>query len=136
MNQELYLFRSYVLVVLVTSVAIIASCGDQGAEADQPARLFTTSANPGGGEIFCFAVNVSGKTLSEITIKLVQAITGSFTHQTCSNVKSQQACILSFNTNVPHYCIIEVMGNEKETVRGSLTIQNNAGATIISLEAR
>jgi hypothetical protein len=135
-GRELNFSRVRVLLLLAVFVFGIAGCADKGAQAQPTARLFTTPASAGGGTMSCFAVNVGGATLSEVRVKLVRADSGSFFQQICNNVEPREGCILSMAPEVPRYCLIEVAGGEASSVRGSLTIQDSTGATVLSLEAR
>jgi hypothetical protein len=132
----LNLSKTYVLLLLVVFVAGIAGCSNDGAEAQQTVKLFTTPASSGGGTMSCFAVNAGGVTLSEVNVKLVQADRGSFVQNICNNVGPQEGCILSMASGVPRYCLIEVTASDTSSVRGSLTVQDSSGATVLSLEAR
>jgi hypothetical protein len=130
------LFRMYLLLILVVFLAGVAGCGDQGAKAQQAVKLYTTAANSGGGGMSCFALNTGEDTLPEIKLRLVQAEGSSVFQKSCDDVKAEESCIFSIVSDVPRYCIIEVMGDENNAVRGSLIVQDSAGATILSLEAR
>jgi hypothetical protein len=133
---ELHLSRIHILLVLAVFAAGLAACGHKEAKAQQAVKLFTTSASSGGEEMSCAALNAGDVTLSEIRVKLHQAGGSSFFEKVCNDVKSEESCVLSVDSDVPRYCIIEVMADENNSVRGSLTIQNSAGATILSIEAR
>lgn len=132
----MHMSRIYILLILAVFVAGIAGCGNKSAKAQGPLKLYTTPADSGGGGMSCFALNVSEETLSEVRVKLVQADGSSFFQQVCSNLDPDESCILSIQSNVPRYCLIEVTGDDKNAVRGSLTVQNSSGVTVLSLEAR
>jgi hypothetical protein len=132
----LHLSKIYIFLILAVFVVGAVGCGNKGARAQEALKLFTTAASSGGGEMSCVALNAGEVTLPEIKLKLRQAGGTSVFEKVCDNLKSEESCVLSINSAVPRFCIIEVMGGEDNSVRGSLTIQNSDGATIVSIEAR
>jgi hypothetical protein len=118
--------------VTVTMLLFFGLC--RAAQAD--ATLWAGPVSAPTGKITCQALNVGKKAL-DVTVTILNS--SGFHNEFCYTVPNSTAQACSLTHTSPYndrWCKITVEGGSKRSVRGSLTVEDSSGNTLVCLEAK
>ena len=121
-------------VVNVTVTMLLTLGLSRAAQAD--ATLWAGPVSAATGQVTCQALNVGNKPLD---IRVTMLHSSGFSSDFCSTIPNSTAQACSLTRTDPYndrWCKITVEGGSKRSVRGSLTVEDSSGNTLVFVEAK